>query len=349
MSTRNLTAVEGLRFFLFLGIFVFHCVSRWLPLGWGGVEAFLVIASYFLTSKYLKRERAEIKVGEAFLHRIKRLYPLYIVLILFFSLGTIVIKNGLSFEPLWYIFSLQNFRCLFENATYSLDPFIGHFWYIGLDVWLFLIWVLLLRLVPTKHLRKAFVISLIIGILWRTLFILIWPNNPSISYMIPIGQLDSWAIGGLVALNVHEKGKEHRIVWTEIVIGLIGIIALTLYNAHRSNCGIPEAYQLWHSSKGYMLNPITGNIHLFIAILTAGTLRYCISTENKHRLLSSAPLVALGGMTYELYCLHYPIQYFVKYFIHNELLIMITAIVVTCLVVLLWDKLAMPVVKRLLK
>ena len=45
MATRNLTAVEGLRFLLFLGIFVFHCVSNWLPIGWGGVEAFLVIVT----------------------------------------------------------------------------------------------------------------------------------------------------------------------------------------------------------------------------------------------------------------------------------------------------------------
>lgn len=40
MATRNLTAVEGLRFLLFLGIFVFHCVSNWLPIGWGGGRSF---------------------------------------------------------------------------------------------------------------------------------------------------------------------------------------------------------------------------------------------------------------------------------------------------------------------
>lgn len=349
MSTRNLTAVEGLRFFLFLGIFTFHCAGRLFPIGWGGVEAFLVIGSYFFTSKYLKHERTEIEVWKAFLYRIKRLYPVYIALILFFSLSLILLRRRLTYEPLWYFFSLQNFRCLFDSATYSLDSFIGHFWYIGLDVWLFLIWALLLKFVPAKHLQKAFVISVIVGILWRTLFVLIIPSNPSISYMIPIGQLDSWAIGGLIALSVHKKRKNNRIVWTEIAIGLIGIVALTLYNAQYSNCGLLEAYQLWHSSNGYMLNPITGNIHLFIAILTAGILRYCIDTEKKHRVLSAAPLVALGGMTYELYCFHYPIRYVAKYFVHNDFLMIITALVATYLVALLWNKLAMPVVRRVLK
>lgn len=279
------------------------------------MEAFLVIGSYFLTCKYLKREKTEIEVGKAFLNRIKRLYPVYIILILFFSLILIVLKKSLLSEPLWYIFSLQNFRCFFDSATYSLDPFIGHFWYIGLDVWLFLIWVLLLRLVPNKHLRKAFVISVVVGVLWRTLFVIIKPDNPSIAYMIPTGQLDSWAIGGLVALNAQNKENDVRVVWAEIAVGFIGIIGLTLYNAHYSNCSVLDSYQLWHSSRGYMLNPITGNIHLFVAILTAGVLRYCINTERKYRVLSFAPLVALGGMTYELYCFRYPIQYATKYFI----------------------------------
>ena len=36
MSSRSYTAVEGLRFFLFVGVFVFHAVNYWLPIGWGG-------------------------------------------------------------------------------------------------------------------------------------------------------------------------------------------------------------------------------------------------------------------------------------------------------------------------
>ena len=49
------------------------------------VEAFLVIASYFLTSKFLKTEQSEIAVGEVFLHRIKRLYPAYLTIVFLFT------------------------------------------------------------------------------------------------------------------------------------------------------------------------------------------------------------------------------------------------------------------------
>lgn len=80
MASRSYTAVEGLRFLLFLGIFGFHCISLWFPIGWGG-QAFLVIGAFFLTKKFINKNLKSIAIGDAFLHRIKRLYPVYIIII----------------------------------------------------------------------------------------------------------------------------------------------------------------------------------------------------------------------------------------------------------------------------
>lgn len=349
MSTRNLTAVEGLRFLLFLGVFVFHCVSRWLPIGWGGVEAFLVIASYFLTRKYLNHNNETIVIGQTFLHRIKRLYPVYMTIVLFFTVACLLYSGVLKTDVFWYIFSAQNFRCLFENASWSLDCFLGHFWYISLDVWLFLLWVILLRFVPRKHLKTAFVISLLIGIFWRTFFIIYVPENISIAYMIPVGMLDSWALGGLVALNMQEKGENKKVMWMELAIGLLGIVLLTLYNASLHKCGFGESYQLYSTAKGYMHNPLTGNTYFFIALLSAGLLRYCTDTNFKHPFFSAGPLVVLGGMTYELYCFHFPVRYAAKHFIQDDVLMVVVALIATYIVTVLWNKLAMPIVHKFIK
>lgn len=349
MATRNLTAVEGLRFLLFLEIFVFHCVSNWFPIGWGGVEAFLVIGSFFLTRKYVAQDSAQIKVGQAFTRRIKRLYPVYLTIVLFFTLAYLLYSGVLKTDVFWYIFSAQNFRCLFENASWSLDCFLGHFWYISLDVWLFLIWLLILRFVPKKHLKTAFAISLLVGILWRTLFIILVPENISIAYMIPIGMMDSWALGGLVAMNVEEKGANSKLMWTEIVVGLFGVVLLTVYNAYLHGCGFGESYQLFKTASGYMKNPLTGQTYFFVALFFAGLLRYCIDTKIKHPVLSAAPLVALGGMTYELYCFHYPVRYAAKHFIHNDVLMVLAALIATYVVTVLWNKLAMPIVQKIIR
>ena len=164
--------------------------------------------------------------------------------------------------------------------------------------------------------------------------------------MIPLGQLDCWALGGLAALNMNGKGKKDSLMWLEIAVGLCGIVALTLYNAHISDCSFGESYQLWHSAGGYIHNVVTGNIHIVIALLSVGLLRYCADTTRKHPVLSAAPMVMLGGMTYELYCFHYPIQVVSKHIIHNDLLIVIAALLATCVVAMLWNRLVMPVFKK---
>jgi len=349
MSTRNLTAVEGLRFFLFLGIFVFHSVSRWLPIGWGGVQAFLVIGAYFLTSKYLKKEQSSIKIGNAIVLRIKRLYPAYAILIIVSIILVYFSSHQVNIDALWYLFFIQNFRCLFDGTWNSLEGCLGHFWYLGLDVWLFLLWVVIIRLVPKKYLRLAFVISLILGLLWRTSFIMLHPNKLSIAYVVPVGQLDCWSIGGLVALNTNGEGDNKHLTLIDFVVGMTGVVFLIGYNAIQHDCSIGEGYQLFHSASGYMKNPITGNIHFFIALMSAGILRYCLDTSRKHPILSSAPLVAFGGMTYELYCFHLPILALMRHFVNNPLLLIFVALLVTYAVSWLWCRFAMPVVNKKIK
>ena len=267
-------------------------------------------------------------------------------IVLFFTAAYLLYSGILKTDVFWYIFSAQNFRCLFENASWSLDCFLGHFWYISLDVWLFLFWVIILRLVPRKHLKTAFVVSLLIGIFWRTFFIIYVPENKSIAYMIPIGMLDSWALGGLVALNMQEKGENKKVMWMEIAVGLFGIVLLTVYNAILQDFTIEESYQMYKTADGYMHNPLTSNIFFFVALLFAGILRYCVDTTKRHSLLSAAPLVALGAISYELYCFHYPIRFFVKIFIENDVLMLLVTFVMTYVISIFWKKWAIPVVTR---
>ncbi len=316
--------------------------TNWL----GGVEAFLVIGSFFLTSKILRNNQSEIIVSKAFLNRIKRLYPVYVTIIVFAILLSLIIKIGKPIDSIWYFLSAQNFRCLFDGDWTSLDLLLGHFWYIALDVWLFLAWILLLKVVPRKHYRVSFIAALAIGIAWRTSLLLLKPDNISLSYVIPLGMLDSFAIGGLVALNVKENGNDDRLMWVDIMVGGIGVVLLTIYNASFHGCTVGEAYQLFHSASGYMLNPITGNTYFFVALFFAGVLRYCINTTKQHPILSYAPLVALGSMTYELYCFHFPIRTIVQHFVANEVIMIVVALIITCLVSYIWSKWLTPIISK---
>ena len=350
MSGQKVTAVEGLRFLLFLGVFLFHCSIDWFSMAWGGgVQAFLVIGSYFMTYKYLKSDGTSIKIGNSLFHRVKRLYPVYITIVLIVTVFFIVRKGKIITDSLWYVFIVQNFRCLFDGVGRSLEGCLGHFWYIGLDIWLFVIWIVLLRFVSKKHLKIAFIVSLCIGLAWRTCFIIFRPDNIALSYVIPIGQLDCWSIGGLIALNVKEKGLNSRIMWVDIIIGLVGLISLIVLNSIRKQCDFYTAYKLFSTADGYMDSPIIGNIHLFKGFLAAGLLRYCLDMTKKHVILSSKPMVALGGMTYELYCIHLPMLFVFNYFVKNKLIMVVTAMIATYVVSLFWCKLIDPLLKKVIK
>lgn len=171
----------------------------------------------------------------------------------------------------------------------------------------------------------------------------------SISYTIPIGQLDAWSIGGLLALNIKDRGHCNKTMWTEIVLGIVGIIAIIVYNAKIHSTTFAGGYMLFKGAEGYMNNPITGNIHFFIALLSVGLLRYCIDTTKRHPILSAAPLVALGGMTYELYCFHYPIRSFVKLVIHQEVIMVIVSLLITYVISVMWCKWAVPQINKIIK
>ena len=150
--------------------------------------------------------------------------------------------------------------------------------------------------------------------------------------------LDSFALGSLVALNVKDKGHNDCVMWSEVLIGAVGVLLMTVYNSYLNNCSFYESYQLYHSATGYMQNPLTGNTYFFVALFFAGVLRYCINTAKKHPVLSSTPLVALGGMTYELYCFHFPIRTLSQHFISNELIMSIVALIITFAASFVWKR-----------
>lgn len=204
-------------------------------------------------------------------------------------------------------------------------------------------------MVPKHRLRTAFIITLCVGLSWRTLSILMFPNNISLAYVFPLGQLDCWSIGGLLALDINKCGKSNRMMYTELIIGISGVLLLVLYNAWQNDISYIKSFVRFRNPNGYMHNPITGNVHFFIALLSAGGLRYCLDTTRKHPIFSSSPLVALGGMSYELYCFHFPIVLITSHFIINPLLKLIIALLATYIISLCWCRFVMPGVNRIIK
>ena len=71
-------AIDGLRAFAILSVFVFHLNRHWLPGGFVGVDVFFVISGYLISSIILKDcDRGTFSFAKFYQRRIARIFPAF--------------------------------------------------------------------------------------------------------------------------------------------------------------------------------------------------------------------------------------------------------------------------------
>lgn len=312
----------------------------------GGVQIFLVITSYLLTARCLEKERKEVNPLKLTKKRIWRLYPAYLTLIIPVALAYVVLKHALPDDLVWYLFSAQNFYWVITDYTSNLISFTAHTWYITLDVYLFLIWILLLRIVPRKHFRTACWIAILIAFAHRTL-ISEFTDSSFAVYILPFGQLDSFAHGGLLAYDLKHRENTLGKSVADLIIGLVGIMVCILYFAQTKSISILSAIGTFNGTNP-VSNPITANVFFFIGLLGVGLIRYCL-LPIKHPVLSNSYMAVVGTWTYILYIVHWPILVVAKHFMGNTILMTLSALIVSILLAWMWMRFVEPHAAKLSK
>ncbi len=146
--------LDGLRAIAVLGVFFFHLQFPWALGGYLGVETFILISGYLITSLLLEDFRANgrINLKRFWLRRIRRLWPaLYLLL--------------LGVSALGYTLSPQSFQRLREDVPaailystnwlyiireipyferYGSPPLLQHLWSLAIEEQFYLFWPLLL-------------------------------------------------------------------------------------------------------------------------------------------------------------------------------------------------------------
>ena len=114
---RDNLSIEGLRVVLFLCIFLFHAWGEMFPLGWVGINFFLVITAYFFTKKWLQKPQSEVYVRQALWKRALRLYPSYLTVVLTMTALYIVARRQLPGDFFSYFLFAQNYQLEFVPDT----------------------------------------------------------------------------------------------------------------------------------------------------------------------------------------------------------------------------------------
>lgn len=300
--------IQVLRAVLFIGILAFHAGVPGSQVLWGGVESFFVLSAYFLTKKLSKTPEQEFKIIPQIRHRLSRLYPVYLLLIIG-TLGVVVlIKNSWAITDfLCHLLFSQNINWMIKGYNSDMAVLTAHTWTLSIEVYLFVIWLIAFRCLRNRKQWVSFnFLVAILAIVWRVVTV-IWIADPMITSLCPIAHMDAFALGSLIALRENDGAfPKRKVVQYSCLLAGLAVIAFCIsYTALSNSCSLLDAYRLYKTSSGYLNNPYTCNVYLGFSLITAG-LVLATKSISVGRLFT--PLVMIGNVSYSAYLIHYPVN-----------------------------------------
>lgn len=288
--------LDGIRGAAILLVLVVHCcwnpelkepLSSIVHLGWTGVDLFFVLSGYLITSTLLKTKTETTYFRAFYTNRLLRIFPLYYAFLL---VATFVVS-----APLWQWSGYWLYLGNFLNATGHALPSFGHFWSLAIEEQFYLIWPLVVYMVPLRRLTWLCVGAVIVMAVVR--YGVVHFHLPSREFVYTLTPLrcDGLLLGALVAC-LQDRGILVRfspaLRWTAGV-GL----ALLCYGVFRD-------HGTW-----YVDPPIERFGYLGVDVLFASLIAAVLVWQHSSwfKVTRTPLLVFFGKYSYAIYIFHLPI------------------------------------------
>jgi len=291
--------IDGLRAVAVLPVIIFHAGFEVFSGGYVGVDVFFVISGYLITSILIgELERGEFSVARFYERRARRILPaLFFVMLAclpfayFWMLPSQLKDFGQSIVAV--VFSASNILFWQEEGYFSasaeLKPLL-HTWSLAVEEQYYLLFPLLLLLLWRLGRSRVFWIVLSIAILSLLLSEWGWRNEPSANFYLAPSR--AWELLGGSICAFLTMGREQRTSNPLSAAGLLLIVFSIFY--YDASTPFPSLYAL---------APVGGTM---LIILFAG------KTTWVSRLLSTAPFVGIGLISYSAYLWHQPLFAFAR-------------------------------------
>ncbi|MDQ0663567.1 peptidoglycan/LPS O-acetylase OafA/YrhL [Arthrobacter ulcerisalmonis] len=297
--------IQGLRSLAVLMVVTYHV---WFGRVSGGVDVFLLISAFLMTLQFVGRhERREpFALLKHWLHLFRRLLPAAVTVIV----ATLAVSAVVLPPTRWLDVIQQGWASLFysENRLlqqaavdyyandHSLASPFQHFWSLSIQGQVFILWPLIFLLAGWTARRYSLSYRPLLAYIFFAVFlgslcysVYFTATNQAMAYFDTGARLWEFALGTLVALILPGLRFSRR---ARIVMGWAGVAAMLA-------CGIvldvqgafPGVAALWPTVAAAL-------------VIAAGQTQ---SRAGVDRILTSAPLVRLGDMSYALYLWHWPL------------------------------------------
>jgi peptidoglycan/LPS O-acetylase OafA/YrhL len=301
--------LDALRFFAFLGVFIFHAAPRtmdfynaagyphWLSsllisifgAGAYGVDLFFALSAYLITSLLL-RERAAtgaLDLRGFYVRRILRIWPLYLAFVAFAALTAKMLPGQVL--PMRYVVGYSLLAGNWIYAFYGLPAsFATPLWTVSIEEQFYLAWPLALRRASVRTMAAIAVGLLVVANAWRVWLAVTAAPVERIEYNT-FTRLDPIAFGILIALFGHKLPQLSR--WSRIALLCGGVVTWVAVFAFTVTAPHPM-FTTWQMAVG----------HPFTALASVAVLLSVLGSQ--HGFLRNKTLLYLGKISYGLYVLH---------------------------------------------
>jgi len=310
--------IQGLRALAVLLVFIFHLNPSWLGGGFIGVDVFFVISGFLVSSIILhKKEKGTFRFFDFYVGRIKRIMPLFLVLLIFVG---VVGAWVYVWVDILHLRKTMMMAGIFNSNNYfaHLDTYFGasnqenpllHTWTLSIEMQFYLLLPLFLLFIQKRYLLTVSLV-LVFGLLGYSFYSSVYLNQQSEMYFSLLARIPEFLIGTLFAIRAAFIQKiigkhQNRVAW----LALIGILA----------CGI-----------GFSEQTVFPGLWVLIPCICTGIL-LVTTTSQVNAWFTTKVMVHLGELSYAIYLWHWAIMAFVRYYNMNVELTAFQMIGVTAL------------------
>ena len=298
-GSHRVTALDGLRGLAVVAVLLFHLWPDILPGGFLGVSVFFTLSGFVITRALLREHErtGSIRLRSFWGRRLRRLWPasaacLAVIAVVWVAVGWM--NRSIGGDVLASFLQVANWRFLIEGSAYGagdVSP-VTHFWSLSIEEQLYVV-VPLLVLGLRRHPRMLLA-ALAAAVLVSVVATVISAGDAPVVYYSTLTRAGELVVGAMLAVLVRSAPAPPGRRRVTALVGVAGAVALVTIGWFTVMTSTGTEY--WYR----------GGLTAF-ALLSVLVILAALWSTPVARMLSLAPLVWLGGVSYAVYLVHWPV------------------------------------------